>query len=90
MKQIYGLDCQIIEDPVSGTPLIVPESRHHRQENTSAKKDTVEEKTEKEQIEASIKTESICAWKIGAKLPRGGLAPFFEHCAKGGGTLIAG
>ena len=48
MKQIYGLDCQI-------------ESRHHRQENTSAKKDTVEEKTEKEQIEASIKTESICA-----------------------------
>ena len=25
------------------------------------KKDTVEEKTEKEQIEASIKTESICA-----------------------------
>lgn len=61
MKQIYGLDCQIIEDPVSGTPLIVPESRHHRQENTSAKKDTVEEKTEKEQIEASIKTESICA-----------------------------
>ena len=61
MKQIYGLDCQIIEDPVSGTPLIVPEGRHHRQENTSAKKDTVEEKTEKEQIEASIKTESICA-----------------------------
>ena len=61
MKEIYGLDCQIIEDPVSGTPLIVPEGRHHRQENTSAKKDTVEEKTEKEQIEASIKTESICA-----------------------------
>ena len=50
-----------MEDPVSGTPLIVPESPHHRQENTSAKKDTVEEKTEKEQIEASIKTESICA-----------------------------
>ena len=22
MKEIYGLDCQIIEDPVSGTPLI--------------------------------------------------------------------
>ena len=31
MKEIYGLDCQIIEDPVSGTPLIVPEGRHHKE-----------------------------------------------------------
>lgn len=25
MKQMYGLDCIVIEDPVSGTPLIVPQ-----------------------------------------------------------------
>ena len=31
MKEIYGLDCQIIEDPVSGTPLIVPEGRYHKE-----------------------------------------------------------
>lgn len=30
MQKIYGLDCQIIKDPVSGTPLIVPEGRFHR------------------------------------------------------------
>ena len=41
---------KFIEDPVSCTPLIVPEGRHHRQENTSAKKDTVEEKTEKSRL----------------------------------------
>ena len=31
MKEIYGLDCQIIEDPISGTPLIVPEGRYHKE-----------------------------------------------------------
>lgn len=30
MKKLYGLDCRIIDDPVSGTPLIVPEGRFHR------------------------------------------------------------
>lgn len=30
MKEIYGLDCTIIQDPVSKTPLIIPKSRYHR------------------------------------------------------------
>ena len=31
LEGFYGLDCQIIEDPVSGTPLIVPEGRYHKE-----------------------------------------------------------
>ena len=30
IKKIYGLDCQIIPDPVSHTPLVIPEGRHHK------------------------------------------------------------
>ena len=30
IKKIYGLDCQIIPDPVSCTPLVIPEGRHHK------------------------------------------------------------
>ncbi|PLT48074.1 Iron compound ABC uptake transporter ATP-binding protein PiaD [Paenibacillus pasadenensis] len=29
VKDIFGLDCTVIEDPVSGTPLVVPRGRHH-------------------------------------------------------------
>lgn len=29
MKQIYGLDCAIIKDPVSNSPFIVPKGRYH-------------------------------------------------------------
>lgn len=29
MKQIFGLDCAIIKDPVSGSPFIVPKGRYH-------------------------------------------------------------
>ena len=29
MKEIYGLDCMVTEDPVSLTPRIVPKGRHH-------------------------------------------------------------
>lgn len=29
IKKIYGLDCMVIDDPVSGTPLIIPKGRHH-------------------------------------------------------------
>ena len=36
MKQVYGLNCQIIPDPVSGTPLIIPEGRHHLQHSRAA------------------------------------------------------
>ncbi|MBS5450342.1 MAG: ABC transporter ATP-binding protein [Coriobacteriia bacterium] len=30
MRVIFDLDCAVIDDPVSGTPLIVPRGRHHR------------------------------------------------------------
>ncbi|MEY8355444.1 ABC transporter ATP-binding protein [Lachnospiraceae bacterium 54-53] len=29
IKQVFGLDCMVIEDPVSGTPFIVPKGRYH-------------------------------------------------------------
>ncbi|MEU9123492.1 ABC transporter ATP-binding protein [Streptomyces sp. NPDC048506] len=29
MRTVFGMDCRIIPDPVSGTPLIVPIGRHH-------------------------------------------------------------
>ena len=29
IKEIYGLDCVVMEDPVSCTPYVVPKGRHH-------------------------------------------------------------
>ncbi|MOA00001.1 putative siderophore transport system ATP-binding protein YusV [compost metagenome] len=29
IKNIFGLDCTVIGDPVSGSPLIIPIGRHH-------------------------------------------------------------
>ncbi|MNG32424.1 putative siderophore transport system ATP-binding protein YusV [compost metagenome] len=29
VKDIFGMDSTVIQDPVSGTPLIVPIGRHH-------------------------------------------------------------
>lgn len=29
VKDIFGLDCTVIEDPVAGSPLVVPRGRHH-------------------------------------------------------------
>ncbi len=29
MKQVFGLDCAVIKDPVSGSPFIIPKGRHH-------------------------------------------------------------
>ncbi|WP_438433700.1 ABC transporter ATP-binding protein [Gorillibacterium sp. sgz500922] len=31
VKDIFGLDCSVIEDPVSGSPLVVPNGRYHVQ-----------------------------------------------------------
>ena len=36
MKEIFDLDCVVVDDPVSGTPLIVPRGRHHRDADTAA------------------------------------------------------
>lgn len=34
MKDIFGLDCTVIPDPLSGTPLVIPKGRYHvQQEN---------------------------------------------------------
>lgn len=30
IKEVFALDCMVITDPVSGTPLVVPKGRHHR------------------------------------------------------------
>lgn len=36
VKDIFGLDCIVIEDPVSNSPLVVPKGRYHVQhERTS-------------------------------------------------------
>lgn len=29
VKDIFGLDCTVIEDPISGSPLVVPKGRYH-------------------------------------------------------------
>ncbi len=29
VRDVFGLDCQVVTDPVSGTPLVVPLGRHH-------------------------------------------------------------
>ncbi|MNR18873.1 putative siderophore transport system ATP-binding protein YusV [compost metagenome] len=29
IKDIFGLDCTVIDDPVSGSPMVVPKGRHH-------------------------------------------------------------
>ncbi|MNI67881.1 putative siderophore transport system ATP-binding protein YusV [compost metagenome] len=29
VKDIFGLDCTVIEDPISGSPLVVPRGRYH-------------------------------------------------------------
>lgn len=29
IKQVFGMDCAVIKDPVSGSPFIVPKGRHH-------------------------------------------------------------
>jgi iron complex transport system ATP-binding protein len=30
VEEVFGLEAQVIHDPVSGTPLVVPIGRHHR------------------------------------------------------------
>jgi iron complex transport system ATP-binding protein len=30
VEQVFGLESQVIVDPVSGTPMVVPIGRHHR------------------------------------------------------------
>lgn len=32
LDTVFGLEAQVIEDPISGTPLIVPQGRHHREQ----------------------------------------------------------
>ncbi len=29
VKDIFGLECTVIEDPVSGSPMVVPKGRYH-------------------------------------------------------------
>ena len=29
IRHVFGLDCRVVDDPVSGTPLVVPIGRRH-------------------------------------------------------------
>ncbi|WP_396048702.1 hypothetical protein [Aeromicrobium sp. UC242_57] len=29
VTEVFGLACEVVPDPVSGTPMIVPRGRHH-------------------------------------------------------------
>jgi iron complex transport system ATP-binding protein len=29
IAEAYGLACEVVPDPVSGTPMVVPRGRHH-------------------------------------------------------------
>jgi iron complex transport system ATP-binding protein len=29
VSAVFGVDCEVIPDPVSGAPLVVPRGRHH-------------------------------------------------------------
>jgi iron complex transport system ATP-binding protein len=29
VRRVFGLDCRVVPDPVSNTPLVVPIGRHH-------------------------------------------------------------
>jgi iron complex transport system ATP-binding protein len=32
VRGVFGLDCRVVPDPVSHTPLVVPVGRHHQRE----------------------------------------------------------
>ncbi len=36
MREIYGLDCMVIEDPLSNTPFIIPKGRHYADPSVSS------------------------------------------------------
>ena len=33
VRGVFGLDCRVIADPVTGTPLVVPLGRHHHRKD---------------------------------------------------------
>lgn len=39
VKDIFGLDCTVIKDPISGSPLVVPKGRYHVNECTPERSD---------------------------------------------------
>jgi iron complex transport system ATP-binding protein len=38
VRDVFGLDSQVVPDPVSGTPLVVPIGRHHIPAHTASAK----------------------------------------------------
>jgi iron complex transport system ATP-binding protein len=34
VRSVFGLECRVVTDPVSRTPLVVPVGRHHPQEKS--------------------------------------------------------
>lgn len=37
VREVFGIGCQVISDPITGTPLVVPESRRHKSEKPKRK-----------------------------------------------------
>lgn len=37
ITEVYGLECEVVPDPVSGTPMVVPRGRHHAKVPVSAR-----------------------------------------------------
>ncbi len=37
VKEVFKIDCRVIDDPVTGTPLVVPESPRHKRNNLKLK-----------------------------------------------------
>ncbi|GAA3519515.1 ABC transporter ATP-binding protein [Aeromicrobium panaciterrae] len=37
ITEVYGLDCEVVPDPVSGTPMVVPRGRHHAREASASR-----------------------------------------------------
>jgi iron complex transport system ATP-binding protein len=36
VQEVFGIECRVIPDPVTGTPLVVPESRRHKKKTPAA------------------------------------------------------
>ncbi|MFC5852315.1 ABC transporter ATP-binding protein [Streptomyces chlorus] len=63
VEQVFGLSCQVIDDPETGTPLIVPAARKAR---TAAKQGTDKQGTDKQDtVEQSTGKQAVA--KVGAR-----------------------
>ncbi|MFI1503158.1 ABC transporter ATP-binding protein [Streptomyces platensis] len=65
VEQVFGLGCQIIEDPESGTPLVVPAARKPRHGGARGSR------TAEEQVPVGEKAPAAAEEAAGAEVPAG-------------------